>query len=212
MPYRCQEADEGAPGVPDEVGRRGTHHPQERDQVVHVREHLVVRAWLDVLVGPCVAAAVGDRAVGGTDRRELLLPGAQIAGAAVDEDDGLALALLAVRKRGSVDCCGPHPPERTGAHPAVLDAATTLGRARRGRTGGRARPRCFCRCFGGVHGVARHGGSFGFGSVADTLAHNGPFGHVSVRGRGGRASRGSCRSRRLLVLWKRPTCPAFGWK
>ena len=112
MPNRGQQADEGAPGVADEVGGRGVQHPQEGGQVVHVREHLVVGVRLDVLIGPGVAAAVRDRAVGGADRRELLLPAAQIVGAAMDEDDGLALALLAVRKRGPVDGGGPDPLER----------------------------------------------------------------------------------------------------
>ena len=113
MANRGQQADEGAPGMTDEVGGRGVQDPQQGGQVVHVREHLVVRARLDVGIGSRVAAAVRDRAVGGADHRELLLPAAQIAGAAVDEDDGLALALLAVRKRGPVDRGGPDPLERS---------------------------------------------------------------------------------------------------
>jgi hypothetical protein len=116
MPNGDQEADEGAPGVADEVGGLCTHNPHEAGQVVHVREHLVVRARLDVVVGPCVAAAVGDSAVGHSHRRELLLPGAQVAGAAVDEDNGLALALLTVRKRSPVDGGGPDAVERGGGH------------------------------------------------------------------------------------------------
>jgi hypothetical protein len=103
MANRGQQADEGAPGVPDEVRGCGVDRPQERDEVVDVREHLVVGAGLDVFFWPRVPAAVRDRAVGRTDRRELLVPAAQIAGTAVDEDDRLAIAPLAVRKRRSVD-------------------------------------------------------------------------------------------------------------
>ena len=91
-----------------------------------MREHLVVRIRLDVLIGSRVAAAVGDRAVRRADRRELLLPAAQIAGAAVDEDDGLALALLAVRKRGSVDFGRPDPLEQLiVASPAAASSCSS---------------------------------------------------------------------------------------
>jgi hypothetical protein len=106
-PNRRQQADEGAPGVADDMGRRGADQPQEGGEVVDVGEHLIVGAGLDVLVGSRVAAAVGDRAVPGTDRRELLLPGTQIAGAPMHEDDGFTFALLAVRERNPVDSCGP---------------------------------------------------------------------------------------------------------
>ena len=84
-----------------------------------MREHLVVGVRLDVLIGPCVAAAVGDRAVGSTDRWELLLPAAQVVGGAVDEDNGLAVALLSVREAGPVDSGGADSVERAGAHVAA---------------------------------------------------------------------------------------------
>ena len=94
------------------MGRRGAGQPQQGGEVVHVGKHLIVGAGLDVLVGPRVAAAVGDRAVAGADRRELLLPGAQIAGASMHEDDGLTFALLAVCERNPVDGCRPDALER----------------------------------------------------------------------------------------------------
>ena len=48
-------------------------------------------------------------------------------GAAVDEDDGLALALLAVRKRGSVDVGGRTP--RTGSCVVTVACVVSLGMA-----------------------------------------------------------------------------------
>src|SRR5215211_6222968 len=121
MANRGQEADEGAPRVPDEVRRAGVDRPQERDQVIDVREHLIVHAGPDVFVWPRVAAAVCDRAVRHTDRRELLIPAAQIAGTAVDEDDRLAGASLAVGERRPIDRHGLHRTYRATAHrPSLL--------------------------------------------------------------------------------------------
>ena len=67
---------------------------------------------VDVLVGSCEAAAVGDRPVGAPNDWKLLLPGAQVAEGAVDEYDRPALALLAVGKARSVDvgCLGTLEP------------------------------------------------------------------------------------------------------
>ena len=72
-------------------------------KAANVRQHLVVDAWLDVLVGSRVAAAVADRTVGSADRRDLMLPRPQVADVAVHEDNRLALALLAVGQRCPVD-------------------------------------------------------------------------------------------------------------
>ena len=118
MPDRGQEADEGAPRVADEMGRRGAERLQQGGEVVDVGEHRVVGARLDVAVGPGVTAAVGDRAVRRSDRRELLVPAPQIAGAAVDQHDGRARPLLAVRERCPLDRDGPQ-----SAHRRVLRVA-----------------------------------------------------------------------------------------
>jgi hypothetical protein len=108
-----------------------------------VGEHLVIQTRGDVLVGAGVAAAVGDRAMGPGDGRNLLPPGAQIASAAVDEDHRLAFALLEVGKRGPIDDHGRQALEPVGGRVepdvGLLSNATALTSPP--RTGRRTRRR-----------------------------------------------------------------------
>jgi hypothetical protein len=98
------------------MGGRSIDLLQKRGQIVNVAFPGVRRLRVDVLVGTRVATAVRDGAVGAPDLGQVVVPGAQVAGAAVDEDDGLAFALLAVGEGGSVDVDSLYTFERIGFH------------------------------------------------------------------------------------------------
>ncbi|GAC1321818.1 MAG: hypothetical protein NVSMB25_16050 [Thermoleophilaceae bacterium] len=116
MPDRGQQANERAPRVTYEMGGRASYFGQKRSEIIDVNRHLVIGAIRDVLVGPRIPAAVADRAVRLTDRRELLLPGAKITLAAVDEHDWLTLTQLSVSKRRTADADARDPLELVPLH------------------------------------------------------------------------------------------------
>src|SRR5215470_10060207 len=102
----CPETDESSQGVAHQVGRIGVERAKELEQILDVRPHDVLLAFLEILVGPGVATAVGDGAIASSNNRQLQVPCGEITDRAVHEDDRLPSALLAVGETGAVDLGG----------------------------------------------------------------------------------------------------------
>lgn len=108
MSDRCKQADEATPGMPHEMCGRGVETLHQSDEVIDVREHRVVRAFWDCIIGPRIPSTVRNRSIGRADRWKLLSPSAQVGCALMDEDNGLALAFLAIRELDAIDGNGSH--------------------------------------------------------------------------------------------------------